>query len=100
MLPGSRGPIETVPVNGEDGLVLLRDTAERQALSQRYLRHMMTQSRNSGLVVVERCARGGYRLSRPASVIRPDEIVEADLKNRRKEMRYPARKGHCDNAAD
>ena len=66
-----------IAVNGEDGLVLLRDIAERQAISKRYLEHMMTQLRNRGLVVAERGAGGGYRLSRPASEIRLDEVFEA-----------------------
>ena len=38
---------------------------------------MMTQLRNRGLVVAERGAGGGYRLSRPASDIRLDEIFKA-----------------------
>jgi Rrf2 family protein len=66
-----------IAINGEDKLVLLKDIAERQAISKRYLEHMMTQLRNSGLVMAERGASGGYRLGRPASEIRLDEIFEA-----------------------
>lgn len=66
-----------IACNGEDKLVLLKDVAERQAISKRYLEQMMTQLRNSGLVMAERGASGGYRLSRPASEIRLDEIFEA-----------------------
>lgn len=66
-----------IAVNGEDGLVLLKDVAERQDISKRYLEHMMTQLKNRGLVVAERGASGGYRLSRPASEIRLDEVFEA-----------------------
>lgn len=66
-----------IAVNGGDKLVLLKDIAERQAISKRYLEHMMTQLRNSGLVMAERGASGGYRLSRPASDIRLDEVFEA-----------------------
>jgi len=63
--------------NGDDGPVLLRDIAERQDLSKRYLEHMMTRLRGKGLVTATRGARGGYRLSRPAKEIRLDEIFEA-----------------------
>ncbi len=63
-------------VNGGDKLVLLRDIAERQAISKRYLEHMMVQLKNSDLVIAERGVGGGYRLSRPASEIRLDEIFE------------------------
>ena len=63
--------------NGGQGLVLLRDIAERQGISKRYLEHMMTMLRNRGLVVAERGASGGYRLARAAEDIRLDEIFEA-----------------------
>lgn len=64
-------------VNGDDGLVLLKDIAARQAISKRYLEHMMTLLRNRGLVIAERGAAGGYRLGRPTAEIRLDEIFEA-----------------------
>lgn len=63
--------------NGGEGLVLLKDIATRQGISKRYLEHMMTMLRNGGLVVVARGASGGYRLARPPSEIRLDEIFEA-----------------------
>ena len=64
-------------VNGEGKLVLLKDIAARQEISKRYLEHMMTQLRNGGLVVAERGASGGYRLSRDPSRIKLDEVFEA-----------------------
>jgi Rrf2 family protein len=66
-----------IAVNGQGGLVLLRDVAERQRVSKRYLEHMMTLLRNNGLVVAERGARGGYRLARRPEEIRIVEIFEA-----------------------
>ncbi len=64
-------------LNGQENLVLLKDIAERQGISKRYLEHMMTLLRNRGLVVAERGAGGGYRLARPADQIGLDEIFEA-----------------------
>lgn len=64
-------------INGNGNLVLLKDIAKRQEISKRYLEHMMTMLRNRNLVVAERGAAGGYRLARPASEIRLDEIFEA-----------------------
>ena len=61
----------------EEKLVLLKDIAERQEISKRYLEHMMTLLRNGGLIVAERGAGGGYRLARAAEEIRLDEIFEA-----------------------
>jgi len=64
-------------LNGDGRLVLLKDIAERQGISKRYLEHMMTLLRNGGLVVAERGATGGYRLARPAESIQLVEIFEA-----------------------
>jgi len=64
-------------INGDDGLVLLKEIAERQEISKRYLEHIMTLLRNGGLVLAERGAKGGYRLARSPEEIRLDEIVEA-----------------------
>lgn len=64
-------------VNGDDGLVLLKEIAARQEISKRYLEHIMTLLSNGGLVLAERGARGGYRLARLPEEIRLDEIVEA-----------------------
>ncbi len=66
-----------ITVNGEDKRVLLKDIAERQAISKGYLEHIMFQLKNSDLVIAERGVGGGYRLSRPASEIRLDEVFEA-----------------------
>jgi Rrf2 family transcriptional regulator, cysteine metabolism repressor len=63
--------------HGAGGRVLLKDIAGRQDISKRYLEHMMTQLRNSGLVVSVRGASGGYRLARDPADIRLDEIFEA-----------------------
>jgi len=64
-------------VNGEGELVLLKEIAERQGISKRYLEHMMSLLRNKGLVVAERGAHGGYRLARRPEEIRLDEIFTA-----------------------
>lgn len=66
-----------IAIHGDGRLVLLKDIASRQEISKRYLEHMMSQLRNGGLVVAERGASGGYRLARPASTIRLDEVFEA-----------------------
>lgn len=58
-------------------LVLLKDIAERQEISKRYLEHMMTLLRNRGLIVAERGASGGYRLAKPPEEIPLVEIFEA-----------------------
>ena len=66
-----------IAVNGADHLVLAREIAGRQAISQKYLEQILAQLRNSDLLEAERGSKGGYRLSRPASEIRLDEAFEA-----------------------
>lgn len=66
-----------IAVHQNGGLVLMKDIAARQEISKRYLEHMLTQLRNRGLIVSERGASGGYRLSRDPARIGLDEIFEA-----------------------
>lgn len=73
---GTRAILD-LAINGNGKLVLLKDIAERQEISKRYLEHMMTLLRNRGLVIAERGASGGYRLARAATEIRMDEVFEA-----------------------
>ena len=50
-----------------EGLVLLRDIAERQNISERYLEHLFLSLKAAGLVKSVRGARGGFTLAnRPA----------------------------------
>jgi Rrf2 family cysteine metabolism transcriptional repressor len=66
-----------IALNGDDGLVMLKDIAVRQEISKRYLEHMMTLLKKGGLVVSERGVGGGYRLARAPGEIRLDEVFEA-----------------------
>ena len=47
-----------IALNGDDGLVMLKDIAVRQEISKRYLEHMMTLLKKGGLVVSERGVQG------------------------------------------
>ena len=73
---GMRAMLDLAEQN-QGKLVLLKDIAERQEISKRYLEHMMTLLRNRGLIVAERGASGGYRLARAPDEIRLVEIFEA-----------------------
>jgi Rrf2 family protein len=57
--------------------VLLRDIAERQRISERYLEQVISSLRNAGLLKSVRGARGGYYLARPSSRITVLEIFQA-----------------------
>ena len=58
-----------------DGLVLLKDVAKREAISERYLEHLFLTLKAAGLVNSVRGAKGGFTLSRPPSEIKLMEIM-------------------------
>jgi len=57
--------------------VALAALAEAETLPLAYLEHLVAKLRQAGLVNSVRGARGGYRLSRPASEITMLDVVEA-----------------------
>ena len=64
-----------IALNGTDGsCVSIRDIAEREQLSDKYLEQIITSLSKAGLVSSIRGAKGGYRLTR-----QPDEITVEDI---------------------
>ena len=59
------------------GVVLLRDVARQEAISQKYLGQIVIPLRTAGLIVSQRGARGGYALARPPQSITAREVLEA-----------------------
>lgn len=59
------------------GPVLLRQVAQAQHLSAKYLEQLTIPLRRQGLLQAERGPQGGYELARPAAEITAREIVEA-----------------------
>jgi Rrf2 family protein len=59
------------------GLVLLRELAERQKLSAKYLDQLVGSLRGAGLVRTKRGVSGGFELAKPPDQIRLLEVVEA-----------------------
>ena len=57
-----------------NGPVLLKDIAERQGISEKYLGHLVGPLKAAGLLNSSRGARGGYALAKP-----PKEITLADV---------------------
>ena len=58
----------------EDGLVLAKDVARRQGISERYLEHLFLSLKTAGLIKSVRGAHGGFTLARP-----PDKIKLMDI---------------------
>ena len=56
--------------------VYLREVAEREAISEKYLSQIIIPLRGQGLVLSARGAYGGYSLAKPPSEITLREIVE------------------------
>ncbi len=60
-----------------EGRVALKDVAERQDVSKKYLEQVVAPFVSAGLLSVTRGAQGGYRLTRPAQDITLADIVGA-----------------------
>jgi len=66
---GTRAMID-LTLHAEDGAVSLRDIAERQNISHKYLENLISALQAAGLVKSVRGPRGGYRLA-----LNPQEIT-------------------------
>lgn len=73
---GARASIELAIRYGE-GPVMVREIAENQDISERYLEHILNTLRASGLVRSTRGARGGYELARHPSAITLGDIISS-----------------------
>ena len=59
----------------DDGFIALKDIAERQNLSKKYLEQIVPLLNRSGLLRTNRGFQGGYMLSKPASECTVGEIL-------------------------
>jgi len=59
------------------GSVLLKDVAERQEISEKYLGHLIPPLKAAGLINSSRGAHGGYILARAPQAVTLEEIVRA-----------------------
>ncbi len=59
------------------GPLLLKDVAERQEISEKYLGHLIPPLKAAGLLNSTRGAHGGYTLARPPQNITLKEVVRA-----------------------
>lgn len=73
---GMRFMIDLAQSQGE-GRVALKDVAERQGISKKYLEQVVAPLASAGLLDVTRGNQGGYRLSRDAEAITLADIVAA-----------------------
>ena len=91
---GMRFMIDLAQSQGE-GRVALKDIADRQGLSKKYLEQVVAPLASAGLLDVTRGNQGGYRLSCDASAITLADIVAAseDGLDRRLSLRaHPRRR--------
>lgn len=66
-----------IALYGETRLVQVKEIARRQDIPMRFLEQVMATMKKGGLVESYRGARGGYRLTRPASEISLADIIQA-----------------------
>ncbi len=73
---GSRAMLE-LALHYEDGVTSTREIAGQQAVSPKYLEHLLASLRSASLVRSVRGAQGGHSLTRPPAQINLREIYEA-----------------------
>ncbi len=71
---GTRALLDLALRHGE-GPVLLKDVAQRQQISLRYLEHLITPLIAAGIVLSTRGPRGGVSLAKPPEEIRLSEVI-------------------------
>jgi Rrf2 family protein len=70
---GTRAMLD-VALHADEGLVHLKDVAERQEISKKYLEHLVARLEAHGLLRAVRGAGGGVALARP-----PSEVTVLDI---------------------
>lgn len=73
---GTRAMLDLATYYG-NGPILLKDIAQRQEVSLKYLDRILSSLRAAGLVKTLRGAKGGFILNNPPSQITLNQIVEA-----------------------
>ena len=73
---GARASLELALRYGS-GPVMVREIAEHQEISERYLEHILNSLRASGIVRSTRGAHGGYELAKPPSDITLGDVVRS-----------------------
>lgn len=58
-----------------DGFIALKDIAERQSISKKYLEQIVPLLNNSGLLITNRGYQGGYRLAKKPSACTVGDIL-------------------------
>ena len=74
---GLRAMMDLAAHQGDGRPVFLSDIARRQDISDKYLEHIFSTLKNSGLIVTVRGRKGGFLLNKPASEITASAIVNA-----------------------
>jgi Rrf2 family protein len=64
-------------LNYGNGITLLREVAQREGISEKYLGQIIIPLKNAGLVSSQRGSRGGYALARAPESVTVKDIVEA-----------------------
>ncbi len=72
---GTRLMVE-LALNYSKGLIFLKDIAEEEEISEKYLSHLVIPLKARGLISSSRGAHGGYRLAKHPVEITVKEIVQ------------------------
>jgi len=73
---GTRAMLD-VALHADEGLIHLRDVADRQEISKKYLEHLVARLEADGLLRTVRGAGGGITLTKPPSEVTVLDILSA-----------------------
>lgn len=73
---GSRAIMDIV-LHRSDGLVKIREIAQREQIPMKYLENILLTLQRAGILRSRRGAKGGYYLARPADQITVGEVIRA-----------------------
>ncbi len=61
----------------EDGYISLKEVAERQQISKKYLEQIVPMLNKGGILRTNRGNKGGYMLAKPANVLTVGDVLRA-----------------------
>jgi Rrf2 family protein len=87
-------------VNGEEGFIALRDVAERQNISKKYLEQIVPSLHKADILITTRGFQGGYKLAREPKDITVGEVLRLTEGNLAPVVCLETEKNTCKRAGE
>ena len=87
-------------VNSKDGFIALRDVAERQNISKKYLEQIVPSLHKANILITTRGFQGGYKLAREPKEITVGEVLRLTEGNLAPVVCLETQKNTCKRAGE